>query len=85
MAVLPGALLSVPRVSVEAAKTRANERHHLAVSLPSPHFIDLRAQPKPPCYDGWYAGFLFSNVIYIWNILHILLTMFEHFISNMLF
>ena len=26
MAVLPGALLSVPRVSVEAAKTRANER-----------------------------------------------------------
>ena len=26
MAVLPGAVLSVPRVSVEAAKTRANER-----------------------------------------------------------
>ena len=50
MAVLPGALLSVPRVSVEAAKTRANEQHLLAVSLPSPHFIDLRAQPKPPCY-----------------------------------
>ena len=77
MAVLPGALLSVPRVSVEAAKTRANERHLLAVSLPSPHFIDLRAQPKPPCYDGPGVVRRFSFFER-----HLDLEHFTHFIDN---
>lgn len=75
MAVLPGALLSVPRVSVEAAKTRANQRHLLAVSLPSPHLILICRSTKTTMLRRLVRRFSFFER-------HLDLEHFTHFIDN---
>ena len=61
MAVLSIALLKLQKLrKAHANERRSREKNNnscsrprlLAVSLPQPAFVTLRAQPKPPCYAG---------------------------------